>query len=131
MASGRFKLLYDGECPFCRREVALMKRFDRKDNLVLEDISAIGFDPERYGLSLLEVQKELHGITPDGRVVRRIDALREAYRAVGLGWFVAPAGLPGVHWMFDQMYRVFARNRVRWGNLIGGRCESGKCPIRP
>jgi predicted DCC family thiol-disulfide oxidoreductase YuxK len=131
MAQGRFKLLYDGECPFCRREVALLKRFDRGDSLNLEDIAAVGFDPARYGLSRGEVASELHGIMPDGRMVRRVDALREAYRAVGLGWLVAPAGLPGIHWMLDRMYGIFARNRVRLGSMFGGRCsESGKCPTR-
>jgi predicted DCC family thiol-disulfide oxidoreductase YuxK len=73
----------------------------------------------------------LHGILPDGGIVSRLDALREAYRAVGMGWLVAPMGLPGVHWALDRMYGVFARNRVRLGMLFGRPCESGKCAIRP
>ena len=39
MADPAFKLLYDGQCPFCRREVDWLKRRDRAGRLVAEDIS--------------------------------------------------------------------------------------------
>jgi predicted DCC family thiol-disulfide oxidoreductase YuxK len=130
MAEHRFKLLFDGECPFCRREVAMLKRFDRSDNLATEDITAIGFDPSKYGLTHDDVMGVLHGIFPGGRIVSRLDAIREAYRAVGMGWLVAPMQLPGVHWALDQMYGVFARNRVWIGTLFGRQCETGKCAVR-
>lgn len=131
MAEKKFKLLYDGECPFCRREIAMLKRFDRRGNLDMEDISTIGFDPGKYGLSRAEVNNSLHGILPNGRVVTRIDAIREAYRAVGMGWLVAPAALPGIHWTLNQLYDVFARNRIRLGMFFGRSCESGKCAVTP
>ncbi len=131
MCDKRYKLLYDGECPFCRREVAMLKRFDREGNLIIEDITAIGFNPACYGLTREEVTGVLHGILPDGRIVSRLEAIREAYRAVGLGWLVAPAGLPGVHWALDRMYGVFARNRIWLGKMFGRPCESGKCEVTP
>src|ERR1700690_4236397 len=55
MFKQRFKLLYDGDCPFCRREVEWLKRRDRNDRLALENIAALGFDPGRYGLTREEV----------------------------------------------------------------------------
>jgi predicted DCC family thiol-disulfide oxidoreductase YuxK len=127
----RYKLLYDGECPFCRTEVAMLKRLDRHNNLDMEDITAVGYDPGRYGLTRGEVMGVLHGILPDGRVVRRVEAIRQAYKTIGLGWLVAPTGLPGVGWALDRMYNVFARNRGRLGTLFGRSCESGKCAIKP
>jgi hypothetical protein len=45
MPGWRFKLLYDGECPFCRGEVEWLKRRDRAGGLATEDIAALGFDP--------------------------------------------------------------------------------------
>ena len=131
MPHERYRLLYDGECPFCRREVAMIKRLDRRNNLIAEDIAAVGFDPARYGLTRDEVNGVLHGIMPDGSVVRRVEAIRQAYRAVGLGWMVAPMGLPGVRWALDGMYGVFARNRVRLGTFFGRTCDSGKCAAAP
>ena len=96
MATWQFKLLYDGECPFCRREVEWLKRRDRAGNLATEDIAALGFDPASYGLTRDEVTRVLHGVKSDGTVLRGMDAVREAYRAVGIGWLVAPTRLPVV-----------------------------------
>ncbi len=127
MSEWRVKLLYDGDCPFCRREVEWLKRRDRKGRLALEDISALGFNPARYGLSWPEVQGVLYGVLPDGRVVRRVEAIRQAYRAVGLGWLVVPTRLPVVSWMLDRDYGAFARHRAWLGQMVGGPCKSVAC----
>jgi predicted DCC family thiol-disulfide oxidoreductase YuxK len=117
MSDGQFKLLYDGQCPFCRREVEWLKRRDRAGRLVMEDISDPNFHAEAYGLTQTEVMGVLHGILPNGRIVRRIEATREAYRAVGLGWMVAPLSWPIIGWLADRAYGVFAGNRVALGRL--------------
>ena len=130
MPKWRVKLLYDGDCPFCRREVDGLRRRDRAGRLALEDISALGFDPARYGLSWQEVRGVLHGVLPDGRVVRRVEAIRQAYGAVGLGWLVAPTRLPVVSWLLDRAYGTFARNRTWLGSLFGRPCKSVACVVK-
>jgi predicted DCC family thiol-disulfide oxidoreductase YuxK len=129
MSSWRFKLLYDGECPFCRREVEWLKRRDRAGRLATEDISALGFDPSKYGLTRDEVARVLHGVKRDGTVLKGMDAVREAYRTVGLGWVTAPTRLPLVRGVSDGLYRVFARYRRPLGRLIGRSCPEGSCPV--
>lgn len=129
MSSWRFKLLYDGECPFCRREVAWLTRRDKEGRLAIEDIAALGFNPARYGLAQEEVTSGLHGVKPDGTVLRRMDAVREAYRVVGLGWLLAPTRLPGLRALSDGLYRLFAANRVRLGRLVGRGCNTGSCHV--
>jgi len=121
----RFRLLYDGECPICRREVQWLKGRDRAGNLKLENIAALGFDPARYGLSRGEINRELHGIKPDGTIVRGMEAVREAYRSVGLGWIMAPTRLPGVRFLSDRVYGWFARNRRALGRLLTWRSRNG------
>jgi hypothetical protein len=39
---------YDGDCPFCRREVRWLKRLNRQGYLAFEDISSPDFNPENY-----------------------------------------------------------------------------------
>ena len=95
-----------------------------------ENIAAVGFDPARYGLTREEVMGSLHCILPDGRVVRRVEAIRQAYQAVGLDWLVAPTRLPIIRGVLDGMYGVFARNRVRLGRLFGRKCQSGSCGVK-
>ena len=125
----QFRLLYDGDCPICSREVAWLKRRDPADNLACEDISALGFDPSGYGLTRDEVNRELHGVKSDGTVVRGMEAVRQAYRSVGLGFLVAPTRLPGVRYLSDRLYRWFARNRLALGSLIDRSCRNGNCNI--
>ena len=132
MGHWEFKLLYDGQCPFCRREAQWLKRRDRQERLALEDISAPDFDPSRFGVTQAEVMGVMHGVFPDGRIVRKVAAFREAYRVVGLGWLLAPTAWLGLRWVADRFYEWFARNRVAIGRFFGGPvCESGSCAVLP
>jgi predicted DCC family thiol-disulfide oxidoreductase YuxK len=126
MNDRRLKLLYDGQCPFCRREVDWLKRWDRGGRLATEDINDPSFHAEAYGLTPEAVMGVVHGIMPDGRIVRRLEAIREAYHAVGLGWVVAPLSWPVLGWIADKAYGVFARNRRTLGRIFGRNC-TGSC----
>ena len=127
MTSWKVKLLYDGACPFCRREVDWLKRRNRRMLLSFEDISDPQFDPALYGLTREEVNRVLHGILPDGKVVRGLAAIRYAYDAIGLGWLTAPTGWPGIRWAADRLYAAFARNRLTLGRVAGRGCAHGTC----
>jgi predicted DCC family thiol-disulfide oxidoreductase YuxK len=124
-----FKLLYDGECPFCRREVRWLQRLNHHDHLAFEDVTSPNFDPSTYGTSREELLGVIHGVFPDGRIVRGVEAFRQAYRAIGLGWLLAPTGWPGLRWFFDAFYALFARHRVRLGRFLGRSCNSGRCTV--
>jgi predicted DCC family thiol-disulfide oxidoreductase YuxK len=123
MPDWKLKILYDGECPFCRREMNWLRRRDRRGALEFENIAEPDFNAARYGLTQSEVMGVIHGIYPDGRVVKRLAVFREAYRAVGLGWLLVPTDWPLLRGLCNAAYEWFARNRLR----LGGRCESGSC----
>ena len=109
-----FTLLYDGGCPLCSREVALLRRRDRgRGALGLVDIAAPGFDPARYGTDHATLMARIHGVLPDGTLVEGMEVFRRAYAAVGLGWLLAPSRWPLIGRGFDAAYRWFARNRLR------------------
>src|SRR4051794_23306075 len=109
MSEWDFKLLYDGECPFCLREVQWLRRRNYRSRLAFEDISGPDFDPSRFGLTREELMGSIHGVFPDGRMVSKVEVFRQAYRAVGLGWLVAPTGWPVLRWLFSIVYWLFAR----------------------
>ena len=129
-----FTLLYDSLCPICRREVAWLQRRDRHHRLATIDIAAPGFDAAALGLTAEGVVARLHGIDAAGKVVEGMAAMRGAWRAVGLGWLIAPTGWPVLRWLFDGAYLVFARYRVPLGRLFGRRqqatCDSDRCSPR-
>ena len=129
MSEWRFKLLYDGQCPFCRLEVRWLQRWNRHGYLVFEDISTPEFDAARYGLTGEDVMGVMHGVFPDGRVVRKVEVFRQAYRAVGLGWLLRPTTWPVLRWFFEVLYALFARHRVSFGRLLGRSCDTGACDV--
>ena len=109
-----FTLLYDGDCPLCSREVAMLRRRDRgRGALALVDIAAPGFDAARYGRTHETLMARIHGVLPDGTVIEGMEVFRRAYAAVGLGWVLAPSRWPLLGRGFDAAYRWFARNRLR------------------
>jgi predicted DCC family thiol-disulfide oxidoreductase YuxK len=123
------KLLYDGQCSLCRREIEWLKRRDARGLIVPEDISDPAFDPTRYGLTTEQVRAVLHVVLPDGRVLRAMDAVRAAYAAAGLGWLIAPTGWPGIRLLADVLYRFFARHRLTFSRMLGRKCDGGSCSI--
>ena len=129
MAVWRFKVLYDGDCPFCRIEARWLGHLNRRGYLALEDIAAPDFNPARYGSTLPELMGTLHGVYPDGRMTRGVETFREAYRAVGLGWVLAPTGWPVLRPAFDALYTLFARHRVRLGGVFGRSCVGDRCSL--
>ena len=130
MSEWRFKLLYDGGCPFCLREMRWLQRWNRHGRLAFEDVAAPGFDPARYGVTRERVMGVIHGVFPDGRIVRMVEVFRQAYRAVGLGWLLAPTGWPVFRWFFDALYGIFARYRVPLGRRFGRSCASDTCGVK-
>lgn len=130
MSSPEFTLLYDRQCPFCRLEVEWLQRRDRRGRLGAIDISAAGFDPARFGLTLTAVHRRLHGVLANGTVIEGMPAIRAAWRAAGLGWVMAPTGWPVLRWFADLGYVVFARYRVPLGRLFGRRkCDTEQCSL--
>jgi predicted DCC family thiol-disulfide oxidoreductase YuxK len=121
------RLLYDGECPLCSREVAWLRRRDRRSRIVFDDIADPAFDPARYGLDHATLMARIHGVLPDGRVIEGMEVFRRAYGAVGLGWVLAPSRWPLLSRVYDAAYRVFARNRLRWTGRAAAACPEDAC----
>ncbi len=127
MFGWEIKVLYDGACPVCKREVGFLRWLDGgRNTILLEDITSPQFDPARYGLTADEVMGQIHGVLPTGRVVRGMSVFRRAYDAVGMGWLLAPTNWPILRGVFDTGYEWFARHRLR---LTGrwAECDSGRC----
>jgi len=126
-AAFAIKVLYVGECPLCAREIAFLRRRDRRGAIAFEDIAAAGFDASRYGLDQVGLMSRIHGVLPDGTVIEGVEVFRRLYGAIGLGWLVAPTRWPLLRGLFDRAYRVFARNRLRWTGREDALCTTERC----
>ena len=104
-------------------------RLDRgRNRIVIDDITAAGFDPSQYGVTMHGLMGQIHGVHPDGSLVKGMEVIRRAYDAVGLGWLLAPTKWPVLRSISDAASAWFARNRLR----LTGRteeCDPGSCRL--
>ena len=102
---------YDGACPLCLREIALMRRLDKRGNITFVDVAA-GADPscpvDRVQL-LARFHAEEEGVIHDGAA-----AFAAMWRAIPL---LRPLGLaarsPTVLRMLEAAYVRFLKLRPR------------------
>ncbi len=117
-ANRPIRILYDGNCPICRRKVAFLKKRDRKGKLRFSDIREAEGLPKQTGIPMEQLEKQIHAVLPDGTVIRRMDVIRAAYREVGLGWLAAPTGWPILRPCFDALYGLVAKYRLAISHLL-------------
>jgi predicted DCC family thiol-disulfide oxidoreductase YuxK len=140
-------LLYDAACPVCSLEMDHLWQRNGAGHLAFVDISAAGFDATAWGTTPAALNTEMHAVTPDGRHLIGLEALRAAYAAVGLGWVLRPTAWGPLAPLADASYRLFARYRlpisavaaplitalrawrVRRAHLRMARCQGGACSI--
>ncbi|CAL5219281.1 g1083 [Coccomyxa viridis] len=108
------KMLYDGGCPLCMREVNMLRRRDEGVNKIeFVDIDAPEYDPAKNaGISYEQGMANIHAILPDGRVVTNVEVFRRLYEAVGLGWVYAITKNPVIGRAAEWVYGVWAKFRL-------------------
>ena len=121
------RVLYDGDCAFCCKSVALLKKLDWLRKLeyvnVRDETQPLLKEPLIAGAPLLE---QMHVLPSSGQ------HLYGGYRAVRwlawrlpMLWLVAPIlYFPGMTWLGQKAYMWVARNRFK---IVP--CEHGVCSL--
>jgi len=119
----RVTVFFDGGCPMCRREIAHYRRLQGAERMDWRDIHA---DPEALseaGISWQQAMERLH--VQDGTGTLRTGAhafVTLWHELPGYRWLArVVSAIPGVVWVMDRVYTVFARWRWR------RRCLDGVC----
>ncbi len=115
----KIELFYDGGCPLCRREINMLRRMDRQNLILFSNIADSQFDFKSRGKTFDQLMSQVHAQLSDGTWITGVEVFRRLYTAVGYGWLVLPTRLPGVSRIFDILYSVFAKNRLK----LGRRCN--------
>jgi predicted DCC family thiol-disulfide oxidoreductase YuxK len=100
---------FDGACPLCRGEIALVRRFDRRGAIEFVDISL----PDAVcPISREKLLARFHAREGDGPIVSGAAAFAAMWRAVPM---LRPLGLIArfqpVLWLLERFYDVFLRVR--------------------
>mmetsp|Transcript_25628 Transcript_25628/g.101119 ORF Transcript_25628/g.101119 Transcript_25628/m.101119 type:complete len:221 (-) Transcript_25628:417-1079(-) len=114
-ADFKVKLLYDGECPICMREVVFLMKKDAGRGLIsFVDISDENYDPaQNADVSWEKAMGRIHAVLPDGSVIQGVKVFQKTYEVIGLGWLFEATKLPVVGNIADGVYDVWAKYRLR------------------
>jgi predicted DCC family thiol-disulfide oxidoreductase YuxK len=108
---------FDGSCPLCRREIALMKRLDRRGAIHFVDVA--GAAPAECPIDRAQLLSRFHACE-EGRLVSGAEAFAAMWRAIPL---LRPLGLlarvPLVLAVLERCYTAFLRFRPRLQRLMG------------
>eukprot|EP01024_Parvocaulis_polyphysoides_P043708 TRINITY_DN400_c0_g1_i2.p3 TRINITY_DN400_c0_g1~~TRINITY_DN400_c0_g1_i2.p3 ORF type:complete len:193 (-),score=27.88 TRINITY_DN400_c0_g1_i2:225-803(-) len=109
------RMLYDGDCPLCMREVDFLKDRDSTNNKIdFVDIASPDYSPENnQGISYEQAMGRIHAILPDGKIITDIEVFRRLYEAVGLGWVYAVTQNKNVENVANTVYGFWAKYRTQ------------------
>ncbi|MBD2314794.1 DUF393 domain-containing protein [Desertifilum sp. FACHB-1129] len=110
----QIKLLYDGECPLCVREVNFLRKRDAGRGLVaFVDIASDRYNPQdNGGVDFETAMGRIHAVLPDGSTVKNIEVFRQVYEVLGMGWVYAATRWPIIGPVVDWLYELWADWRL-------------------
>ena len=110
----KIKLLYDGQCPLCVREVNFLQKRDRGRGLVaFVDIAEDDYNPaENGGVDFATAMGRIHAVLADGSVIQNVEVFRRVYEILGIGWIYAATKWPIIGPVVDALYNVWADWRL-------------------
>ena len=113
--SWQIKLLYDGDCPLCLREVHFLQQRDAGRGLVaFVDIAEDNYTPEaNAGIDYETAMGRIHGILPDGTVIKNVEVFRRVYEVLGMGWIYSLTKIPLIGAVADFIYGLWADWRLK------------------
>jgi len=109
------KLLYDGECPLCLREVNFLQKKDAgRGKVAFVDIASDDYNPEENaGIDFETAMGRIHGILPDGTVIKNVEVFRRVYETLGMGWVYAITKWPILGALANFVYGIWADLRLK------------------
>ncbi len=101
---------FDSDCPLCRREIALMRRLDRRGAIAFVDVARGEGGPIDCAVLL----RRFHAQEAGGPLVSGAAAFAAMWRAIPL---LAPLGRlarqPALLWLLERAYLGFLKIRPR------------------
>ena len=134
MTTPELTLFYDGNCPFCLTEMRRLRQWNHAGKLEFIDINTPEFDPKILGVTMEDLDRQLHSQAQDGRVLIGIDSIFLAYTLIDKAWLVFPLRVRFLRPAMSYLYRKFARHRYQFSALLGykksAHCDGSSCKLR-
>ena len=113
--SWQIKLLYDGDCPLCVREVNFLRQKDAgRGKVAFVNIADDDYSPEENAnIDYETAMNRIHAILPDGSIVMNLEVFRQVYEILGMGWVYSFTKLPILGKLADKIYEIWAYWRLK------------------
>jgi predicted DCC family thiol-disulfide oxidoreductase YuxK len=122
--SPQLTVWYNTKCPVCNAGIDWQRsRLVGAARAGLVEFRDINLEPDalaRFGATLADVRRRLHGVDADGRLHVGADCAIAIWRATpGDGWLARLVGLPGIHQISRFGYDRFADLLYAWNRRKG------------
>jgi predicted DCC family thiol-disulfide oxidoreductase YuxK len=122
----RHVVVYDGECSFCRAQVARVRRLDKRDAFEYAARQTPGLVDRFPALASGDFDSGMRLISPGGETFVGADAVHRIARQLPywrrVAWLYE---VPGLRGLARKVYRWVAAHR----RSLRPRCESGACEV--
>jgi predicted DCC family thiol-disulfide oxidoreductase YuxK len=122
--SARFVVIYDGECPFCRKQVARIKLHDKAGVFDYTPRQEPGLEQRYPTLAEGDFNTGMRLIHPSGSIDVGADAVYQIARRLSLwkhlAWLYR---VPVLHQAARAIYGAIAKYRYK----LARRCDTGVC----
>ena len=100
-------VFYDGACPLCRREIAFLRRMDKREPVAFEDISPP--DAAEYcPLPQKQMLSRFHIRDHEGRLIEGAEAFTTLYAEFpGFSWLRPIGRFAPARWLLNRVYDGF------------------------
>ena len=125
MLEGTFyQVIYDEQCEVCQAGVSWLAILDRGKRTVIHPIDPDTLSKLHPKLDVDACLRELHVITPEGKIIVGADAVILLARLFpATRWIGLITGAPGVRSISRVLYRLVALNRYALSKCRGGACR--------
>jgi len=111
-------MLYDGDCPICRRQVAWIHRQRHRERIRCVNIRAAEFSPAAWGRDWEELLGRMFARDGRGEWFAGMAAVRAMLALLGYRRLVWLSHRPGLKGILDRGYLWVARHRFTLGRLL-------------
>jgi predicted DCC family thiol-disulfide oxidoreductase YuxK len=129
---GEYVVLYDGLCKFCGAGMRKLLALARPGVIHAVNFQEPGTLDRFPGVTLEACLKQMHLVTPAGKIYRGFEAAVQALatRRV-LGWLAYSYYLPGIKQLLDKVYAWIAAHRYRFMGVASAdaACPEGTCAL--
>ena len=107
------KLLYDGECPICKREICILQKKESQSKIKFVDISSEEFSSlENNNIDYNTAMSQIHAINGEGEVLVGISVFPTVYARSQLLVTSTLLRIPFIKRILKPLYSLFAKKRL-------------------